>query len=344
MLQEGGAVAIFDEIIGHRQVIDHLKNNIRHEKVSHCYIFYGADGCGKRMVAQAFAQMLLCEEPGTPCGSCTSCLQVSRKNHPDVRWVTHEKPNTFGVEDVREGLNRDIVIKPYRGPYKVYILDDAELLNVQAQNAILKTIEEPPAYAVIILLTNNREILLETIRSRSVMVDFKPLKKGQVAQYMESHYEDTPERAFAIRYAGGNIGTAVKLLEDEKERDMVRDVLQMLCGIHRMNMDGLMDTLKKLADYKDAGNACLNLMLLWYRDVSVCHFMGDALTPEQAERYLYYPDQLTALQKAAKAYTPQQLGNIFEKLSETYGRLRANVNYELALELLLLEMTVSSTV
>ncbi len=331
-------MAIFDEIIGHRLVIEHLKNNIRHNKVSHCYIFYGPDGCGKREVAKAFAQMLLCEGDTSPCGTCTSCIQVSRDNSPDVRWVIHEKPQVFGVEDVREGLNRDIVIKPYRGTHKVYILDDAELLNVQAQNAILKTIEEPPSYAVIILLTNNREILLETIRSRSVMVDFKPLAKNQVAQYMQSHYEPSSERDFAIRYAGGNIGEAIKLLEDEKKRDMVRDVLDTLSGIFCMNMEGLMDALKKLADYKDVGHVCLNWMLLWYRDVSVCRFMAQELSPEQAEKYLYFPDYVLTLQRAAKAYTPQALGKILESISQTYGRLRANVNFELALEMLLLDM------
>ena len=160
----------FEEIIGHKQMIEHLKNAIQLEKVSHAYIFEGEKGCGKKTVSEAFAAALQCEhqKEGTDaCGTCRSCRQAANKNHPDIIHIIHEKPNSIGVEEIREQVVNDIQIKPYSSKYKIYIISEAEKLTAQAQNALLKTIEEPPSYGIIILLTNNASVLLPTILSRS---------------------------------------------------------------------------------------------------------------------------------------------------------------------------------
>ena len=154
------------EIIGHEKIKEHLQNAIRMDKVSHAYIFNGPDKSGKMMLAERFAMALQCEEKKpTPCGECHSCKQALHHNQPDIIYVRHEKPNVISVDDIRTQLNHDIVVKPYAGPYKIYIIDEAEKLNPQAQNALLKTIEEPPAYAVIMLLTTNADLFLPTILS-----------------------------------------------------------------------------------------------------------------------------------------------------------------------------------
>ena len=162
-------MAGFQDILGHEQIIEHLQNAIKTDKVSHAYILDGPDMSGKKMIADAFAMTLECEKKGTePCMECHSCKQALGKNQPDIIYLQHEKPNTISVDDFRSQINNDIGVKPYSSPYKVYIVDEAEKMNVQAQNALLKTIEEPPAYAVILLLTNNAEIFLPTIISRCV--------------------------------------------------------------------------------------------------------------------------------------------------------------------------------
>ena len=108
------------------------------------------------MLAGLFAKTLQCEAGGTdPCGTCRSCIQCDSGNQPDIIWVTHEKPTVISVDDIREQVNNDIIIKPYSSRYKIYIIPEAELMNPQAQNALLKTIEEPPEYAITMLLTNN---------------------------------------------------------------------------------------------------------------------------------------------------------------------------------------------
>ena len=169
----------FNDIIGHEEIIRHLKNAIQTEKVSHSYIFTGDPGSGKKLLAGTYAMTLQCEEGGTePCGHCDSCKKAIGKNHPDIIMVTHEKPNVITIDEIREQIINDVDIKPYCSPYKIYIVANAELMNPQAQNALLKTIEEPPEYAVIMLLTSNIDALLPTIRSRCVRLDLKVVDDG----------------------------------------------------------------------------------------------------------------------------------------------------------------------
>ena len=136
------------------------------------------------------AMTLLCEKGGPdPCNECHSCRQADSGNHPDIIRVTHEKPNTISVADIREQVNNTIMIKPYQGPYKIYIIDHADLMTVQAQNALLKTIEEPPAYAVILLLTENADILLPTINSRCVMLKLRNIRDTLIRKYLMEKME-----------------------------------------------------------------------------------------------------------------------------------------------------------
>ena len=157
-------MAGFKDIIGHEQIIEHLQNAISMDKVTHAYILNGPDRSGKMMLAEAFAMALQCEKGGSePCLACHSCKQAESHNQPDIIYVKHEKPNTISVDDIRTQVNNDIVVKPYSSRYKIYIIDEAEKMNQQAQNALLKTIEEPPAYAVLLLLTTNADLFLPTI-------------------------------------------------------------------------------------------------------------------------------------------------------------------------------------
>ena len=149
-------MATFRDVVGQDQIKSHLKTAIKMKKVSHAYIISGERASGKEFISGIFAQALQCEKGGEePCGECHSCKQAMSKSHPDIKYITHEKPASIGVDDIREQISEDVAIKPYSGPYKIYIVSEAEKMTVQAQNAILKTLEEPPAYVVIMLLTTN---------------------------------------------------------------------------------------------------------------------------------------------------------------------------------------------
>ena len=182
----------FKDVVGHKNIIKYIQNAVTADAVSHAYILNGERGSGKKMLANLFAMSMQCEnrdEDGDACGKCQSCKQAMSGNHPDIIRVTHEKPNTISVDDIRVQVNDDIVIRPYSSKYKVYIIADADMMTVQAQNALLKTIEEPPSYAVIMLLTENAEVLLPTIRSRCVMMKLRNIKDQLVKKYLMEQLE-----------------------------------------------------------------------------------------------------------------------------------------------------------
>ena len=151
-------MANFNDIIGQEHLTEQLQKIVKENKVSHAYLLNGELRSGKEFIAKIFANALQCEnEVSAPCGVCPSCKKALSGNHPDIRFITHEKPNTISVDDIRKQINDDIHILPYIGPYKIYIMNEAEKMTVQAQNALLKTLEEPPAYGVIIILTTNEK-------------------------------------------------------------------------------------------------------------------------------------------------------------------------------------------
>ena len=207
----------FHDIIGHEQIKEHFQKAIANNKVSHAYILTGEAGMGRKSLANAFALTLLCEKgKSEPCMECHACKQVLSGNHPDLIYVDHEKPGSIGVDDIRKQINDTIMVRPYSSYYKIYIVDEAEKMTQQAQNALLKTIEEPPSYAVIILLTTNQDAFLPTILSRCVQLKLKPLKDFVVKSYLTEHMQ-IPEADADIyaAFARGNLGRAIALASSE---------------------------------------------------------------------------------------------------------------------------------
>ena len=213
----------FSELIGNEQIKEHFLHAISSGKVSHCYVISGEDGLGKMTVAKAFAQTLECQaEPANrPCGVCHSCTQFLSGNHPDVIFPGHEKPTVIGVDDVRTQIIGDIQIKPYCSPYKIYIVDEAQKLSVQAQNALLKTIEEPPAYGIILLLTTNAASMLETILSRSIVLNMKPVESEAFTSYMREKGVDEDKIPTLEKFSQGNIGKGLKLAQSDDFISMI---------------------------------------------------------------------------------------------------------------------------
>ena len=260
---------------------------------------------------------------------CRSCKQAVSLNQPDIIRVTHEKPNTISVEDIREQLNGDIMIKPYSSPYKIYIVDEAEKLSVQAQNALLKTIEEPPVYAVIILLTTNTGMLLPTIQSRCVTLDLKPVPSNMVKHYLMDQLEIPEYRAdICTAFAQGNVGKAKRLALSDNFGEMMDHLVKYISD---MDISDLIEDLKKINTYKMEINDYLDLLTVWYRDVLLFKATCDADS-------LIFSDELNSIRQKAKHSSYEGLECIIKALEKAKIRLNANVNFDMALELLLLTM------
>ena len=326
-------MAGFKDIVGNEQIIEHLQNAISMGKVSHAYIINGPQLSGKMMIAEAFARALQCEKEGTDgCGECKSCHQADDHNHPDIIYVSHEKPNNISVDDIRTQLNNDIVIKPYSSKYKIYIVDEAEKMNQQAQNALLKTIEEPPSYAVILLLTTNQEAFLPTILSRCVQLKLKPLRDFTVKKYLTDnlHIGEADADIYAA-FARGNLGKAISLASSEDFKFLHGEMLHLLKHVKEMDISELLDYIRKMKEENLDIYECLDFMQLWYRDVLMFKVTKDM-------NLLIFKDEYKMINETGEKVDYAGLEAILAAIDTARTRLNANVNMELAMELLLLTM------
>lgn len=321
----------FSKIIGHEKIKEYFQNAIRMDKVSHAYILNGADKSGKMMLAEAFAAALQCENGGgTPCMRCHSCIQAQNHNQPDIIYVKHEKPNTVSVEDIRKQINDDIVLKPYSSKYKIYIVDEAEKMNVQAQNALLKTIEEPPAYGVILLLTTNADGFLPTILSRCVRLDLKAVPDEKIRKFLMDEKQTPDYQAdLCVAFAQGNVGKAIQLASSESFNEMKASALQLIKRLDDIELYEMTQAVKQITEYKLEITDYFDLMMIWYRDVLLYKATADA-------NQLVFQEEVYDIKKEASKSSYEGIENILEALEKARVRLKANVNFELVLELLLL--------
>ncbi len=318
-------------IIGHRDVVHYIENAIKSNKISHAYILSGEKGSGKKTIARIFAEALNCEDDkDKPCGKCHSCRMAEGKNHPDIIEVRHDKPNSIGVEDVREQVVNDVAVRPYNSPYKIYIIPDGEKLTQPAQNALLKTIEEPPAYAVIMILTSNTAALLPTIRSRCVTLNVKPIPDEQVRSYLMEHVKVPDYQAdICVAFAQGNIGKAVRLASSENFNEIKSAAVHLLTHVQEMDMTDIMASVKAVEEFKLDIKDYLDILAVWYRDVLYFKATNDA-------DGIIFKEYLRVIKEQTQQISYAGVENILQGIDKAKARLIANVNLELTMELLFL--------
>ena len=324
-------MAGFKDIVGHEQIIEHLKTAIEMGKVSHAYILNGPDLSGKMMIAEAFARALLCEKQDPDgCGECRSCRQSDDRNNPDIIYVKHDKQNTISVDDIRTQLTNDIVIKPYSNQYKIYIVDEAEKMNQQAQNALLKTIEEPPAYAVIMLLTTNADSFLQTIRSRCITLNLKSVKNDVIKSYLMTEKKIPDYQAdVCAAFAQGVVGKAIKLASSDDFNELKESALSLIKRLDDIDLYEMGEAIKQISDYKLQVQDYFDLITVWYRDVLYMKATNDV-------NGLIFKDEVYDIKKQASKHSYHGIETIIEALDKAKLRINANVNFDLVIELLLM--------
>lgn len=325
-------MAGFDSVVGNRQIKEHFEKAIQLNKISHGYILNGEDGMGKMELAKAFAQMVQCEGTGEkPCMVCHSCKQFLSGNHPDIIYVRHEKPGVIGVDDVRNGINGDIVIKPYSSPYKIYIVDEAEKMSVQAQNALLKTIEEPPSYAVIMLLTANAKGFLPTILSRCIVLNLKPISDEEMESYLRKQGVGEDRIHTVVKFSRGNVGKAMRMAKSDSFTTMVGQIMALLKRADQMSINELLEFVSILTGYKLEIKDCLDFMQMWYRDVLMLKATNDL-------NLLLFKEEYGTIREIGNKKSYETIEKMIEAIDTAKRRLDANVNFELTMEILLLAL------
>lgn len=326
-------MAGFDDIKGQDSVVMHFKNAIKLNKISHAYIINGEQGMGKKIIAKAFSMTLQCEKKEEkPCMECHSCRQALSGNNPDIKWITHEKPNVISVDEVRTQINNDVQIKPYSNEYKIYIIDEASKMNVAAQNAILKTIEEPPAYVIILLLTDNKDMLLQTILSRCVSMDLRPVNNDIVEKYLIENAGIVDYRAKEVSpFAGGNIGKAIKMASSDDFYNLKESVVNVTKNVGKMSVADMNSVIKEIAAYKDNISEYIDLLLAWYRDILFVKSGAD-------DKKVIFYDNIKQIKNQAQDFSFEAIEKVLTELDGIMGQLKINVNFDLIMELLLMTM------
>ena len=321
----------FANVIGQASIKEHIKKSLHTGKISHAYIFYGEKGSGKKTLADLFARALQCEAGGEePCNQCTSCKQALNRNQPDIIYVQHEKPALISVDEIRKQVNNDIAIKPYSSARKIYIIDEAEKMNAQAQNALLKTLEEPPSYATIMLLTTNVEALLQTIRSRCVTLTIKPVLDVELQRYLMREVRVPDYKAgICAAFARGNVGRARELAVSQEFDELKEETIQLVKTISEKSLNDLAAFAKAKADKTGNTEGFLELLQMWYRDVLL-------YKSTSSSKNLIFGEEVQYIKRMAVKSTYEGLNRILNSIEEARTRLAGNVNAELTLEWLLL--------
>lgn len=227
---------MFENIIGNENIKKELTNSLKLNKVSHSYLFLGTDGIGKKLFAREFAKAILCNEKEEYCDQCKSCIEFNSKNNPDYGEIILDG-NNIKIDQIRE-MQLKISESPIISNKKVYIIDDAHLMTKEAQNAILKTLEEPPNFATIILLGANESNFLSTIKSRCLSLKFSDIPNNEIEKYLKEKYSIDSISQSIIEAADGSIGKAEKLKEKEKLYLTIDNIVN---NIEKLD---LIDTLK----------------------------------------------------------------------------------------------------
>ena len=323
----------FSEIVGHEQIKEHMQAAIRDKKPFHAYLFQGEEGVGKEALARTFAAGLQCqsESADKPCKECVSCRQMESGNQPDVIWVTREKAS-LGVDEIREQLCNTMDIKPFSSPYKIYLVPEAEKMTEAAQNALLKTIEEPPEYGIVILMTRNISALLPTIQSRCLTMEFRPLSTAVVESYVKEHCQvpDYQARASAA-FAQGNLGKAMRYAKSEDFIERKDHIISLLRHVEQMDLSEMLAVIKDLGTRKDEVRDYIDLMVLWYRDVLLFKATKDI-------NQLLFQDEASYISREASHRSYEKIEEILQAFEKAKVRLRANVNFDITMELMLLTL------
>lgn len=318
----------FQNIVGQTKIVAALTQAIKNKRISHSYIFSGPQGSQRTEMAYSFAKALLSEEGSYE----SSARRVEDGNHPDLIDIFPEG-KSIKIKQIRDHVIKDISIKPYESKYKIYIIHQAETLGLAAQNALLKTLEEPPEYGVVILMSDNISTLLATIISRSQNLQFQLLNQTVIQRYLQENYHLEKQKARRISVlANGSIERAILLCQ---EKDLFPDRQELLKNLLKIikhkDLIEIFSTAKYLLEEKDQLDENLDFMMLWFRDVYLYKELGN-------NRWIIHKEYADLLEEFAYYLSEQQISAIIEEVNLSKNNRKYNVNLQLNMETMLLKM------
>ena len=290
---------MFENILGNNSIKNLLSNSMKADKVSHSYMFVGISGIGKKMMAKDFAKGILCLNENKYCNNCKSCIEFDSNNNPDLIYIEPDW-NNIKIEQIRE-LQKRIPEKPIISNRKVCIINDADTMTKEAQNCLLKTLEEPPEFVTIILIGSNENAFLTTIKSRCMIIHFEKIADEEISNYLRENYEIAPTTNMLDLFQG-SIGKAIELKDKQEQYENIRNI------VTKLNSNDLIDTIKT----------------------------AESLYKNKEEIYEILEYINITLLKMAK--TDYRYTNCIQIVENTKQRLKQNANYDMCIDNMLFNM------
>lgn len=251
---------IFEKLIGNDKIKEELADTIKSNNVSHSYLFAGPDGIGKKLFAKEFAKACLCLSEEKPCSKCSSCVKFDGENNPDYKEIGPDG-NSIKIAQIRE-LQERIYEKPIDSSKKVIVIDDSDKMTEEAQNGLLKTLEEPPEYAIIILIATNENKLLNTIKSRCLKISFSAISDVEVKKYiLQNNIIESPSENI-LKLCAGSLGKVKHVAENLEIYNQIEDVTNKLIAGNIKNMVDMFNKFQVLYDNKDNVLELLDYMIV----------------------------------------------------------------------------------
>lgn len=320
----------FDNLTGQTLLKKSLLSALNTDSCAHAYLFTGPEGIGKSSFAKDFSEMLLCTGEGpSACGKCPACATFAAGTNPDFLMIESEG-NSISVEDIRE-IQSGSVIRPMYSKRKVYYIKQAEKMTQQAQNSLLKTLEEPPAYCVIILSTHNPEMLIPTVRSRVLKFTLNKSTNQEIETILKNNGLASDKNKFITAYADGIPGIAIKLASSDEFADLRAAIFQKLHKIMGSSVKGQFDMAKFLISNSDNIELILNLMTSFYRDLLVSKKCKDL-------KVLINSDKEDMIKEYCNKMSPEHICSIIEGIEQIRRNIRQNANIELAADVLAMRL------
>jgi len=321
------------DLIGHEWAVDMLKKHVTNGTMRHAYLFCGPPGLGRRTLALRFAEALNCTtpaQPGIPCGTCRDCKQIASMGHADLTIVQADSVGgTLKVDQIRD-TRRTLILKPYMSKFRVAVFLRFQEANDNASNALLKTLEEAPSYAVLILTADNPEQLLPTIVSRCEVLRLRPLSINEIKRDLESRGVESEQARLIAHISGGRPGYARRLLEDDSLLDLREERLNDLLTLLSASRVEKFSYADKLARDKDSMRQAILFWLPYWRDVM--------LRTVQAETPLVNVDRNMEIEDLAGRMDLSSSRNVVGGLEDALEKMDRNVNPRLLAEVLLLDL------
>lgn len=304
----------FRNIIGQEFAKKYLTNSINNNKLSHAYMFEGIDGIGKKKLADELSKILLNSE--------------NIDNSPDYISI-YPDGNSIKIAQIRK-LQTDIIIKPHKD-YKLYILNDAEKMTIEAQNALLKTLEEPPEYAIMILITSNKDALLDTIKSRCEILKFLPISLFDLKEYLIKTGVEEQRAQLLATFSRGSIKKALELSESAEFAVMRDDIQSYIQTILDRNIVEILEIPGQIDKYKSEIINILDMVINYFRDIML-------LKEKVDKSMIINSDKITFVQNMGKKISYSQVSKIIDIIEETKKKIRSNCNFNISIQVMALNI------